>query len=270
MKQIPASGLKSFEPPRRIRPVTGAQSISRAAAVLRAVAATKTQPSTLSDIATIVGLKVPTARRVLQALAAEGFLVFDGKKKTYQVGPDLIAITAACDEVFATRDILMAACRDVAAKTSDTTVLMVRRGDTAVCVGLVQGAYPIRVMTLDVGSIRPLGAGSGSLALVAFLPKDECEKILARNEKELSRFGLSLTEISAQAAEARKTGYTLNPGRILQGVCGIGLPIFRDNKVVASVSVAAIEQRLNNTRRSQVANIVRKAVAQLQHFRAGL
>jgi len=234
--------------------------------VLRAVGATKDQASTLSGIANMVGLKIPTARRVLQALAAEGFLVFDGQKKTYQVGPDLIAITAASDEVFATRDILMAACRDIAAKTSDTTVLMVRRGDSAVCVGRVEGAFPIRVMALDVGSIRPLGAGSGSLALIAFLPEDDCERILARNAKELTRFGLTLSEISAQALEARRVGHTFNPGRILQGVFGIGLPIFRDNKVVASISVAAIEQRLSDTRRTQVASIVKKAVIQLKHF----
>ncbi len=234
--------------------------------MLRAVGATKDQASTLSGIANMVGLKIPTARRVLQALAAEGFLVFDGQKKTYQVGPDLIAITAASDEVFATRDILMAACRDIAAKTSDTTVLMVRRGDSAVCVGRVEGAFPIRVMALDVGSIRPLGAGSGSLALIAFLPEDDCERILARNAKELTRFGLTLSEISAQALEARRVGHTFNPGRILQGVFGIGLPIFRDNKVVASISVAAIEQRLSDTRRTQVASIVKKAVIQLKHF----
>ena len=236
---------------------------------MRAVGATSSQAPTLSEIANKVSLKIPTARRVLQALAAEGFLVFDSRKKTYQVGPELISITAASDEVFAIRDILMTACREIAAKTFDTTFLMVRRGDFAVCVGRVEGEFPIRVMTLDIGSIRPLGAGSGSLALVAFLDEQDCNRILARNEKELGRFGLPLHDIVAQATDARKVGYTFNPGRILQGVVGIGLPIYRGHKVVASISVAAIEQRLDRTRRTQVAKIVRKAVSQLQHFTAG-
>ena len=247
----------------------GAQSISRAASVLRAVGNMRGKPPTLSGIANIAGLKIPTARRLLQALANEGFLVFDSQKKTYQVGPDLIALTAASDEMFAMRDILITACREIAAKTSDTTVLMVRRGDSAVCVGRVEGAFPIRVMTLDVGSIRPLGAGSGSLALVAFLPEDECRQILTRNEKEFARFGLTLDDILAQAEHGREIGYSFNPGRILPGVAGIGVPILRDDKIVASISVIAIESRLDQARRGEIMKIIKKAVSRLQHFHVG-
>jgi len=256
----------NFDLHSRSRPVPGAQVISRAAAVLRAIGNTQDRQVTLSGIAKAANLKIPTARRMLQALANEGFLIFDTQKKTYQIGPSLIALTAASDEVFAIRDILMAACREVAAKTSDTTVLMVRRGDAAVCVGRVEGAFPIRVMTLDVGSLRPLGAGSGSLALIAFLPDGERDEILRRNEKEFARFGLTLSDVVAQAQHARTLNYTFNPGKILPGVAGIGVPIFRDRDLVGSISVAAIESRLDQPRRVEIKKIIKQAVARLQNF----
>jgi len=253
---------------RRPCPIAGAQSISRAAAVLRAVGTARGQAATLSNVAQLVGLKTATARRLLQALAAEGFLTFDAQKKTYQIGPDLIALTASGDDVFATRDVLMAACREVAAKTSDTTLLSVRRGDFAICIGRVEGAFPIRVMSLDIGGVRPLGAGSGSLALLAFLPDAERQQVLARNERDFERYGLAMADIVELAAQARSTGYAFNPGLILPGVFGVGVPVYRDGTVAAAISVIAIEQRLDRARRAEIARIARTAIGRLPHFSA--
>lgn len=251
----------------RGQPILGAQVISRVADVLRAVGRQE-KPATLTGIASSTGLKVPTARRVLQALVAEGFLLFDDRGKTYHLGPDLIAIAAAGDEAFAVRDALMQACREVAAKTSDTVILMVRRGASAICVGRVEGKFHIRVVSLDAGSIRPLGAGSGSMALIAFLPPEECEGILRENEREYGRFGLTLGELVETAQEARREGFAFNPGRILPGVSGVGLPVYRDAEIVASISVVTIEQRLSPARRPEVIQIIREAVGKIQNFGA--
>ncbi len=38
-----------------------------------------------------------------------------------------------------------------------------------------------RTLSLDIGQRRPLGVRSGSLALLAFMPLDEIEAIIARN-----------------------------------------------------------------------------------------
>lgn len=247
--------------------VAGAQSISRAASILRAVGTTRPQNSSLSQIAAAVGLKIATTRRLLQAMAAEGLLIFDRDTKRYQIGADLIALAAAGDQIFAERDLLMSVAREIAAKTSDTTVLMVRRGDVAICVGRVEGAFPIRVMSLDVGSIRPLGAGSGSLALLAFLPAPERREILLRNAREYKRYKLAAEKVEELIEKAQDTGYSFNPGLILPGVFGVGVPIYRDGAVVASISVAAIEQRLNRNRRAEVVGIIKNAIAPLKGFK---
>src|ERR1044071_5979808 len=100
------------------RGVVGAQSVARAAALLRAVGMTRSHGSTLTQVASDVGLNVPTTRRLLQAMVAEGFLTFDRETKLYRVGPELVALASAGDQMFAERGLLAAAAQDGAVRPS--------------------------------------------------------------------------------------------------------------------------------------------------------
>jgi DNA-binding IclR family transcriptional regulator len=248
--------------------VAGAQSISRAAAILRAVGAASEHGTTLSEITATVSLNIATTRRLLQAMSSEELLLFNADSKTYQIGAALIALAAAGDPIFASRDLFLAAAREVAERTSDTTFLMIRRRNLAICIGRVEGAFPIRVMALDVGSLRPLGAGSGSLALLAFLPSEERDVIIRRNAMEYRKYKLSVEKVAAMARNAGRLGAAFNPGLIIDGVFGVGVPIYRGNVVVASISVTAIAQRLDERRRAEVVTIIRNAIRKLKSFRA--
>src|SRR5262245_34911885 len=66
----------------------------------------------------------------------------------------------------------------LAEQTQDTIYASVREGGAAVCVAREIGAFPIRTLSLEVGHLRPLGVGSGSLALFAFLTDDEIAGII--------------------------------------------------------------------------------------------
>jgi DNA-binding IclR family transcriptional regulator len=250
-------------------PVAGAQSVARAAALLRAVGTARSHGSTLTQMASDVGLNVATTRRLLQAMTAEGLLAFDRETKRYRVGAELIALASAGDQMFAERGQLALAAQEVAARTSDTTVLMMRCGNVAVCIGRFEGTFAIRVYSLEVGDVRPLGVGSGTLAMLAFLPEAERKAIQSRNAKEYRRYKLTGEKVEAQVDWARDAGYAFNPGLVLPGVFGIGVPIFRDGAVVSSISVAAIEQRLNRRRRAEVVSIVRNAIRPLKGFNTG-
>jgi len=47
-------------------------------------------------------------------------------------------------------------------------------------------------------------------------------------------YGLSADIVAKGAAEARREGFSFNPGRIIDGFYGIGVPILRDGRAVAS------------------------------------
>ena len=121
-------------------------------------------------------------------------------------------------------------------------------------------------MSLEEGSRRPLGAGSGSLAILAFLAGDERGDAIRHCAPLYEPFGLSAAVVERDVAEARKVGFAFNPGRIIEGVYGIGVPILEGGRAVASVSVAAIAGRMAPPRRQEIVGIIREELASLSGY----
>ncbi|MDO8971128.1 MAG: helix-turn-helix domain-containing protein, partial [Saprospiraceae bacterium] len=123
---------------RRSPPVQGTQSISRAVALLRAVARNNENGAQLSKLARNVDLNVVTARRLLSVLVHEGLLSFDQQKKTYQIGIALYHIGSAAKQ-FEIRDRFRSTLEKIADLTEDTVFLFVRRGNDATCIDRLEG-----------------------------------------------------------------------------------------------------------------------------------
>jgi DNA-binding IclR family transcriptional regulator len=150
--------------------------------------------------------------------------------------------------------------RRIADATADTVYASVREGIAAVCVGREIGAFPIRTLTLEVGDRRPLGVGSGALALLAFLPDDEIEQMLQKNAAWIGQFpGYSPAYLKDAVAEARRYGFSFVDGRRIPGMNAIGVPV-RDGtgQIVAALSVAAIVDRVSGDRISELAGILHR------------
>lgn len=50
------------------------------------------------------------------------------------------------------------------------------------------GTYPIQILAVQVGTRQPLGVGAGGLALLAALPVEEIEAIIAQLDGALSSY----------------------------------------------------------------------------------
>lgn len=252
---------------RRTTPTTsrpeGSQSIGRAVELLSMVAQRSLTGARLSEMAEAAELHIATTRRILQALVAEGLLAFDSGTKIYAIGPAIFSFAVQGNPWFSRRELFVPALDRIAHRTRDTVMFSIRSGIEAVCLARHEGAFPIRVMSLETGSRRPLGAGSGSLAILAFLPENERIEILKQSVARYEAFGLSSNELAKDVADARKAGFTFNPGRIVEGVYGIGVPILVDGVAVAAVSVAAIASRMDPARRQEIVGIIRDEIASI-------
>ena len=211
----------------------GSQSIGRAVEVLALVSSRSKAGSRLSDVAEATGLHMATARRIMQALVSEGLLAFDRKSKLYVVGPAILSFAIQGSPWFARRELFVPVLETIAQRTSDTVLFSIKSGFEAVCLARREGAFPIRVMSLNTGSRRPLGAGSGSLAILAFLTDAERAEAMRHCARSYGPFGLSADDVTTMAADARRTGFAFNPGRIIDGVYGVGVPILSNGAAVA-------------------------------------
>ena len=59
--------------------------------------------------------------------------------------------------------------------------------------------------------------------------------------------------------ETRAKGYALNPGLLLPGSWGVGVPIrASDGRPIGALSIAAIESRLGEARQKEIASLLKK------------
>jgi DNA-binding IclR family transcriptional regulator len=244
-------------------PVQGTQSVSRAVALLRAVARDNEKGARLSGLARNVGLNAVTARRLLSVLVHEGLLDFDPHKKTYTIGIALYHIGSAAKQ-FEIRDRFRGTLEKIADQTEDTVFLFIRRGNDAICIDRIEGRFPIRALLVDVGVSRPLGLGASGLALIAFLPPDEFQKVFSVNLKQYNSFpDLKPGTIMDLAKKSIKRGYVVSESLFWPGVTAVSVPVFDDQMdVIAAVSVTAISPRMTRNRQAEVARIIQNCLRQ--------
>lgn len=239
------------------RSTEGAQSIRRAVKVINAVASGGGNGLRLTAIAAVVRLHLATTRRILMALVEEGMLQVHPARGTYSLGP----LTLHLGELAKQQHIIIEPIRpyleEIARRSGDTVLLSVRKDDDSLCLLRLEGAFPIRTMTLDVGAVRPLGAGAGSLALLAWLPPEEREAILKKHEPRYSKYSLDLQQIRDTVDRSQRLGYALNDGLILNGISGIGIPVTDIwGNILAAISIAAISSRLSEVRAKELVEMI--------------
>jgi DNA-binding IclR family transcriptional regulator len=252
----------------RERPVRST-TLAKAAHLLRIVAERFPTGGTLSAIAREVGMNTATSHRLLGALSDEGLLSFDPYAKTYHVGFQLLEIAESAQAVapdLRLRHRLRPLLTRIAARTEESTYLSIRSRLDAFCIDRVEGTYPISANTLTAGSRRPLGISAGSVALLATLPEEEAERVIAENARRFERYsGISAAEVSTALAHCLRDGYAFNDGRIIPEVAAVAVA-FRlpgTNQPVVAISVASGRSRMRPRRRRAVVGIIRSEIAQI-------
>ena len=239
----------------------GTQSIGRAVAVWRRIGRATETGLSLADLADATSLAKPTLRRILVALIREGLVEQDLATRRYFPGPETYVTGMLAAPRFGLLRIAQPALIRVARLT-------VRRGLHAVCLLREEGSYPVRTHALQPGDEHPLGIGAGSLAILAGLPDDEIGGLLDDLAPLLSapRYDAYDPQVLRTAiANARTHGYALNPGLIVAGSWGVGVPIRHPLGTIAgALSLAAIDQRLTPPRQAEMAALLRAEASRIE------
>lgn len=239
----------------------GGLSIHRAVCLVKEVVNLNDRGARLPDLADRVGLHIATARRMLKALVAEGLLTFDPVTKLYHLGIDLYYFGAAAHQ-FKIRDRCRTSLERVARISEDTAYLVIRSGYDVLCIDRVEGTFPIRALTHNIGTRVPLGIGAGSLTLLAFSPPELIEKIINANKLRYPKYNNRTSDyVRAMVREAQESGFGVSEGNVMRGAVGIGVPI-RNHKgeAIAAMSVTAVSWRMNKDRREQIAELLRSEI----------
>jgi DNA-binding IclR family transcriptional regulator len=242
------------------------QGIRRVTSLLQALGHGPRSGMRLIDIATATKLSKPTAYRLLTGLNEVGLVEHDEATGHFHLGFEMFVLGSSAIGRYGISEIARPHLVRLESRCHDTTYLSVRSGFDSVCIDRHEGSYPVKVLTLNVGDRRPLGIGGAALALLAFMPDAEIDKVIEANRARLASYpNVDVPKLYALIELSRRQGYAFFDGLVVPEMAAIGLPIIgRGGKVVAAMGVSAIRSRMLRERREELVKYMKEAAAAVQ------
>ena len=206
--------------------------------LLHVIAIQSRQGLALGELAEQAGLDRGTARRLLLALMAAGFVSQEPASRRYHLGLQFFSLAAAAANRFDLSEARRATLSRLSRATGAAAVWLVRDGDDMVCVDGVHAAG--QPVALDIGARRPLGADTYGIALLSLLTEADCSAVLTRNAPRLSLIGSQeIRSVHDKIARARREGYAVNYDLPWSG-CSLAVAVKdRDGRVESVLGLSA-------------------------------
>ncbi|TNC27703.1 IclR family transcriptional regulator [Amycolatopsis alkalitolerans] len=217
-------------------PVLGAQTISRAFAVLRLFRDRRGDLG-VGAVAKELDLNLSTAHRIVRALVAEGYLAQNTDSERYYLGTGALLLGQAAHRNFGL-DVVYPVLQQLAAATGESVNLGVLAADAAVVVERIESAKPLR-FTQPPGTRVPLHASSMGKVLLAFNPEAEERTLkgLRRLPRISAKTQVSPRQLRSELQQIRVRGWSTDDEESNVGVRCVGAPI-RDGAGVARAAIA--------------------------------
>jgi DNA-binding IclR family transcriptional regulator len=239
--------------------VPGAQSVARAARLLRLVTQASGEGMSVAELARRADLTRPTAHRLLAALRHEGLVDQDDRSGRWTPGPELYLMGQVAASRYDITGIARDIVRSLAVRTEESAFLSVRRGDETVCLLREEGSFPIRSFVLAEGARFPLGVASAGLAILAFLPSHDVDAYFERHPDLPQEWGVAHDEkrLRTRLRETQERGYAVNPGLIVEGSHGLGAAVFtREGHPQWALSLTGVQFRFGPERLAELGRIL--------------
>ena len=140
-------------------------------------------------------------------------------------------------------------------QTGETATYMVPSGYRALCVRQKESIQALRCRFVQ-GQSQPLLYGASSKVMLAFLPKNRCEKILNYFHQ-----GPYLTKWEQELNIIRCNGFALSTSEIDPGVSSISAPVLKGKKLLGAISVMAPAQRIKQDEQRIILHVLQAARA---------
>ena len=238
--------------------------VGRIAAVLRALAAAEPDGLTTSELARSVALARPTAHRLLSSLLEHGLSERGESDGRWVLGPEAYLLGTSASTRYDVTEVAQPVVRRLAQETGESAFFSVRRGDETVCLLREDGAFPLRSHVLDVGTRFPLGVVSAGMVILAHLSAREIDDCLARTDlAEQHGAQHAPDQVRKHIARTRRTGYSVNPGLVVNGSWGMAAAVFDgQDRPQWALSLTGVEHRFTASRRPDLgARLLREAHA---------
>ena len=223
------------------------QVVERVFTILEAFTEFRPEWST-SDLARSLELPIPTVHRLLAVLARLGYVSRDEQTRKFRLGGAALQLGEQARAVTDLRAVAMMPLRRLSQETGETALLTAvsPKRDCSVCLERVETSQPLR-LSVQPGRQLPLHAGSSEKALLAFMPANEVERLLAGPLERLCTATITDAHSLRRDLQAiRDRGWASSHEETNIGVWGIAVPVISEDDVVCAVGIAGPSTRLSD------------------------
>ena len=199
------------------------------------------------ELAHAVGLPPSTAHRLLSSLEREGLIEGNPDTDHYRIGLEFYHMAWRAQAKFSIRELALPFLRRLADDSGETSFLALydRSRMEMMFAAVVDTKHPYRYI-LPLNEWLPMHAGASGQAIMAFLPNEERQVIIA--SKGLAPVTpLSITDaaaLEAALARVRVQGYAITHGQRIPDSVSLAAPIWGpDRRVLGDVAVTMPEHR---------------------------
>ncbi|MQA76891.1 MAG: helix-turn-helix domain-containing protein [Streptosporangiales bacterium] len=218
----------------------------------------------VSAIARELGLSKAVVHRILQSLASRQVVELHPDGHGYQLGRAAVALGARAMRDLDLRRAARPVLRRLREETQETTSLSELLGTARVYLDQFEGPQEVKVV-LELGRPHQLHAGGSGKVILAFLPAETRERILAGSLEHVTP--KTVTDpgaLRAELEEIAKAGYAGSIGERQRGVGSVAAPVFgMDGDVLGAVSVCGPTERFDAQAIEEHAPKVRKAAEEV-------
>jgi DNA-binding IclR family transcriptional regulator len=215
------------------------RAVERALGILNAFSF-KERELTLNQVTAKTGLSKPTVFRILSTLEHHSYVSFDASRGSYRLGAKFLELGGIVLASLGLQRTASPHLDRLQGELKVTIVFGALMDDQLVFIDKRESEGPIRIFS-EVGLRRSPTYGMLGMVLMAFLEEGEVRRLLRQSPLEpYTRFSLTDDErFVARLREIRERGYLVEENEAIEGVWGVGAPVYNAmRQVVAAVGAA--------------------------------
>lgn len=236
--------------------------VIKALDILEFVARDPEKAYTLTEISTALGLNQATCSNILKTLVSKNYVEHVGRKVGYKLGPMAFNLTNNPSYnqnlILAAKDVM----EDLTAQVNETSLLGIIRNQKRFVLHLVHSDQDLQVRSKSERNVYETATGR---LLLAFMPKKEQENFI-------STHGLPPAEIWKEASTREGLSVALKKivkeelviTQSVKHIIGIAVPIRKNDKVIAALSIFLPEARYTATRKRALIRALQEAERKIE------
>lgn len=224
--------------------------VERATDVLTLFTKVDRQDLGVTEIANELQLSKAVIHRVLNTLAAKGFIETDEETRRYRLGPAVLALGEAYVDRLDIRGLALPHMKALSEQTNETATISRRYRWERLYVDQVTPEREVK-MTVALGRRFPLHAGGSSKAFLAFLSLEDQEAYIAQNQlDELTEHTITDADaLRRDLALTRERGYASSEGERQSGASSVAAPVMdHRGEPIAVLSICGPQERFQEVR----------------------